>query len=125
MATIEKYQTAGGATLYAVRYRKPDNKQTWKRGFTTKRDAAAFAATVEDRQAARRVCCTHTGRVAVGELDRRGFRASGHMKPSGFRSYESAWRCHVAPRWASTAIGDVRFSDVQAWIAELSATRAR
>ena len=39
MATIEKYQTASGATLYAVRYRQPNNKQTWKRGFTRKRDA--------------------------------------------------------------------------------------
>ena len=47
MATIERYETSSGATLYAVRYRKPDNKQTWKRGFTTKRDAKVFAATVE------------------------------------------------------------------------------
>ncbi len=39
MATIEPYQTSSGATPYAVRYRKPDSKQTWKRGFTRKRDA--------------------------------------------------------------------------------------
>ena len=47
MATIEHYQTASGATLYRVRYRTPDNRQTQKRGFTTKRDAELFAATVE------------------------------------------------------------------------------
>jgi len=45
MATIEKYQNADGATAYAVRYRKPDGKQTWKRGFGTKRDAERFAHT--------------------------------------------------------------------------------
>jgi hypothetical protein len=28
MATIRKYETKGGATLYRVRYRKPDGKQT-------------------------------------------------------------------------------------------------
>ena len=47
MATISKYQTASGATLYRVRYRTPDNRSTQKRGFTTKRDAEQFAATVE------------------------------------------------------------------------------
>ena len=50
-------------------------------------------------------------------------RQRGHMKPSGFRSYESAWRVHVAPRWGTTRIADVRFSDVQAWVADLSARR--
>ncbi|WP_211096892.1 Arm DNA-binding domain-containing protein [Arthrobacter echini] len=46
MATIESYETAGGKR-YRVRYRRPDRKQTDKRGFRTKRDAEAFAATVE------------------------------------------------------------------------------
>ena len=47
MATISKYQTSTGATLYTVRYRTPDRRQTQKRGFVSKRDAQAFAATVE------------------------------------------------------------------------------
>ena len=47
MATISKYQTASGATLCRVRYRTPDRRSTQKRGFVTKRDAEAFAATVE------------------------------------------------------------------------------
>ena len=42
---------------------------------------------------------------------------------SGWRSYESAWRIHVAPRWGSVQLADVKFSDVAAWIAELSAKR--
>ncbi|HMO12272.1 MAG TPA: Arm DNA-binding domain-containing protein, partial [Actinotalea sp.] len=47
MATIEPYSTAGGAKRYRVRYRTPDRRQTDRRGFRTKRDAEAFAATVE------------------------------------------------------------------------------
>ena len=124
MATIEPYQTASGATLYAVRYRKPDNKQTWKRGFARKRDAQAFAATVEVSKMRGEYVAPSLGKVTVGELGPRWLeRQRGHMKPSGFRSYESAWRVHVAPRWARTAIADLRFSDVQAWVAELSAKR--
>ena len=56
MATIEKYETASGATAYRVRYRTPDRRSTSKRGFTTKRDAELFAATVEVR--ARRAAST-------------------------------------------------------------------
>jgi integrase len=46
------------------------------------------------------------------------------MRPSGFRSYESAWRIHVAPCWAGVAISAVRFTDVQAWVSELATTHS-
>jgi integrase len=124
MATIEKYETKGGATLYAVRYRKPDNKQTWKRGFRRKRDAQAFANTVETSKLRGEYIAPTLGRVTVGALGPLWLtRQQGHMKPSGWRSYESAWRVHVAPRWAATAIADVHYSDVQAWTAEIGSRR--
>lgn len=124
MATIEKYQTASGATLYAVRYRKPDNKQTWKRGFRTKRDATAWANGVEVKKLTGEYVAPSLGKVKVGELGPSWLvRQKGHMKPSGFRSYESAWRVHVKPRWAAVTIADIRYSDVQAWVAELSGKR--
>jgi hypothetical protein len=47
MATIERYQTSSGTTLYRVRYHTPDNRQTDKREFTTKRDAERFRNKVE------------------------------------------------------------------------------
>ena len=63
MATIRKYQTASGATLYRVRYRTPDNRQTDKRGFTTKRDAELFAASVEVSKARGEYVAPTLGRV--------------------------------------------------------------
>jgi integrase len=124
MATIEKYETKSGAALYMVRYRKPDNKQTMKRGFTTKRDAMAFANTVETAKLAGSYVAPSLGRVTVGALGPKWLeRQRGHMKPSGWRSYESAWRIHVKPRWGSVPVADVRYSEVQAWVAELSAKR--
>lgn len=122
MATISKYQTASGKILYRVRYRKlEDNKPTDKRGFETKRDAKAFAETVEvDKRNGNYISPT-LSKVTVGSLGPDWLkRQKGHMKPSGFRTYESAWRNHVEPRWADTRIGNVRFSDVQAWVAELA-----
>jgi hypothetical protein len=47
LATIEKYETKSGATLYRVRYRTPGNRQTDRRGFKTKREAQDFANDVE------------------------------------------------------------------------------
>src|SRR5882757_11496481 len=42
------------------------------------------------------------------------------MKPSGYRSYESAWRVHVEPRWRAAKVSDIRYTAVQAWVAELA-----
>lgn len=123
MATVSKYFSASGATLYRVRYRTPENKQTDKRGFKTKRDADAFAATVEVAKMRGEYISPSLSKTTIGALGPSWLeRQKGHMKPSGFRSYESAWRVHVEPRWADTRIGTVKFSDVQAWVATLAGT---
>ncbi len=48
-------------------------------------------------------------------------RKQGHLKPSGYRSYENAWRVYVEPRWRGAKVADIRHTGVQAWVAELSA----
>lgn len=124
MATIEKYQTKSG-TFYAVRYRKPDNKQTMKRGFATKRDAQEFANAVEVKKLRGEYIAPKVGKATVGELGPKWLeRQRGHLKPAVWMLYESTWRVHVEPRWATERIADVRFSDVQAWVSELSANRS-
>lgn len=125
MATIAKYQNTSGATLYRVRYRTPDNRQTDKRGFSTKRDAQDFAATVEVSKLRGEYVSPSVGRVTVGELGPAWLdRQRGHLKPASVRTYESAWQTNVAPRWSSTPIAGIRHSDVSAWVAELSARRS-
>ena len=124
MATIERYSTASGALLYSVRFRTPQHRQTRKRGFKTKREAELFAATVEVSKAKGEYIGPSAGRLTIGELGPLWLaRQHGHMKPSGFRSLDSAWTVHVAPRWGRVRISEVRFSDVQAWVSDLAATR--
>ena len=124
MATVEKYQTASGATLYRVRYRTPDKRSTQKRGFTRKVDAELFAAEVEVDKSRGAYVSPTVGRTTVGELGPAWLaRQKGHMKPSGFRSYDSAWRMHVEPAWGKRQIVGIRFSEVQAWVAELSSRK--
>ena len=122
MATIERYETATGATLYRVRYRTPDRRPTQKRGFATKRDAESFAATVEVTKMRGEYVAPSVGKTTIGELGPPWLaRQRGHIKPSSARSYKSAWLIHVAPKWGETRIADVRYSDVAAWVAELGA----
>jgi hypothetical protein len=120
MATIEKYQTSRGATLYRVRYRTPHNRQTDKRGFTTKRDAERFAASVEVSKMRGEYVAPSSARVTVGELGPAWLdRQRGHLKPSGYRTMETAWRVGVQPRWGDVAPGDIRPTAVQQWISDL------
>jgi Arm DNA-binding domain len=104
MATISKYQTASGATLYRVRYRTPDHRQTDKRGFTTKRDAEAFAATVEVSKLKGEYIAPKLGRVTVADLAAVWLARQVHTKPSWQTRQESIWRVHVEPKWGARAV---------------------
>jgi Arm DNA-binding domain len=113
-----------GATFYRVRYRTPDRGQTQRRGFKTKRDAEIFAASVEVAKMRREYVAPSAGKVTVGSLGPAWLqRQRGHMKPSGFRSYESAWRVHVESGWGRTRVSEIRFTAVQAWVSQLATKR--
>ena len=76
MATISKYETTSGATLWEVRYRTPDQRSTRKRGFATKRDARGVRGHDGDVEAQGEFVSVSVGRTTVGELGRRGWSAS-------------------------------------------------
>lgn len=121
MGSVSSYKLKGGQTRYRVRYRTPEHGQTDKRGFRTKREAEAWDAQNRVSLARGEYVAPSLGRVTVGELGPAWLeRQRGHMKPSGYRSYESAWRVHVQPRWAQARVGRIRYTDVQGWVAELS-----
>src|SRR5699024_1720546 len=46
------------------------------------------------------------------------------MKPSAFRSLDSAWRTHVVDEWGDRPVGGVRHSEVQAWVSRLAKDRS-
>ena len=61
-----------------------------------------------------------SARVTVGELGPAWLdRQRGHLKPSGYRPTEIAWRLRVAPRWGNVALGDIRPTAVQQWVSDL------
>ena len=125
MARIEPYDTASGKR-WRVLYRTPDRRQTTKRGFKTKRDASAFAATIEVDMLQGRYVSPSASRVTIAELAPGWLDTKrAQLAPSSYRSYEIAWRVHVDPRWGSLPAGQITRTAVQTWIAELGAQRSR
>ncbi|MBJ8339998.1 tyrosine-type recombinase/integrase [Antrihabitans sp. YC3-6] len=119
MATIESYQTATGKR-YRVRYRTPDRRQTDKRGFTSKRQAQDFAATVEVEKMRGEYVPPKLGYIMVGEIGPTWLeRKKSDLKPSAYKSLETAWRVHVEPRWGGERLADVDLDAVERWIADL------
>lgn len=120
MATISKYETSNGATLYRVRYRTPDHRQTDKRGFKTKRDAEAFANTVEVKKLTGEFIPETAGRITVAELAPDWLaRKKQSTAPSNYRMIESAWRVHVQPQWGRWQVAKVSVPDIETWIAQM------
>lgn len=120
MATISRYETASGATLYRVRYRTPDHRQTDKRGFKTKRDAEAFANTVEVKKLTGEFIPETAGRVTVAELAPDWLtRKEQATAKSNYRMIESAWRVHVKPKWGRWQVSKITVPDVEAWVAQM------
>jgi integrase len=121
MAAVSKYRTSSGATLYRVRYYTPDRGETQKRGFKTKRDAELFAASIEVSKAKGEYVAPRLGRVTVGELSPDWLARKQHSTaPSHDRMLESAWRVHVAPRWASVSVSDIDELAVESWISAMT-----
>jgi len=116
MATIEPYETKAGKR-YRVRYRTPDHRQTQKRGFTTKRQAQDFAATVEVEKMRGEYVAPQLGQVTIGTIAPKWLaRKATDLKPSAYNSLETAWRIHVEPRWGTTKLVDIDLDLVEDWI---------
>jgi hypothetical protein len=108
MAVVQAYETKQGRR-YRVRYRTPDNRQTDKRGFRTKRDAERFANTVEVAKLKGEYVNPADARRTLDDLGQAWLdRQKGHLKPSGYAVMETTWRVRVKPRWGQVALGDIK-----------------
>lgn len=123
MGSIYPYSTAAGKRYYVV-YRKPDRSQTTKRGFETKREAQLFLASTELRIASGQWIDVRSAKVSIGSLGRDWLASQTHLKPSSLHVLQVAWRVHVEPVWGSRAVGEIRHSEVQDWVAQLSSQKS-
>ncbi|KXP13939.1 site-specific integrase [Tsukamurella pseudospumae] len=129
MATIEPYEITSGPpsrrTRYMVRYRMPNGRQTKKRGFTTKREAELFAATVEVAKNTGTYVQPSLGTVTVAALAPAWLeRKQAKVSRSWGYSLDVAMRTHVLPKWGDTPVARVDQLGVEQWVAELGSRRS-
>ena len=121
--SISAYSTAAG-TRYRVRYRKPNGASTDKRGFTTKKEARLYLASVEVSKATGDYIDPADSRVTIAHLGTSWLASKSSLKPSSKRALDSSWEVYVKPRWGDTPVGAIKPSHVEQWITELGEGRA-
>lgn len=125
MGSVHAYETKAGKKLYRIVYRRPDHKQTQERGFTRRRDAELRLAEVEVGKAKGDYVNPADAREGIASIATGWLRAREQvMKPSSYQALRGSWETHVHPRWGARAVGSVKHSEVQDWVAELSRGRA-
>lgn len=119
MATIESYETKAGKR-YLVRYRDPDRVQRKKRGFRLKREAEAYAATVEVDKMTGGYINPAAGRITVTDIGKQ-WQASLLDASESWRARQlSIWNVHIEPYWGRRILGKIDTSDVQDWVGLLA-----
>lgn len=123
MGSVHPYSTANGKR-YQVRYKKPDGHHGNKRGFRTKREAEEFLASVSVSISQNKFFDPADAKARIAELGTSWLAdQAAVLKPSSLHPLESAWRVHVKTRWGLVQVGEIRYSDVRAWVTELSESR--
>lgn len=125
MASVDSFiRKSDGKKGWRVRWRTPDHKAHSK-SFNRKRDADEYKARVETDLADNTYVDPKAGRKHIADLAPvylAGRRSV--LKPSSYRSVESAWRTHVEPRWGDRRLVSIRKSEVQVWVSELSSKKS-
>lgn len=124
MGSVEPYDTASGRR-YKVRYRDPDRRSREKGGFARKRDAEEYLAGVTVASSRGEYVDPRTAKSTIAELGAEWLSNQTHLKPSAFRSVETAWRVHVEPTWGNRRLGEIKHSEVQAWLTRFGAGEAK
>ncbi len=120
MGSISSYETADGKR-YRVRYRDPDRRSREKNGFKRKKDAEDYLANITVSTLRGEYVDPKSAKSTVHELGVEWIANQTHLKPSSFAVIETAWRVHVEPAWGPRRLGEIRHSEVQAWITKFGA----
>ena len=118
MGSVDPYVTTSGRR-YRVTYRRPDHRQTTKRGFRTKKDAELFLASVRSISRGTYIDPSKA-RVKLGDwLD--GWLASrSDLRETTRERVVGIIEIHVRPMLGLYPIGELDHTSLQAWTAQLS-----
>lgn len=123
MGSIEPYETTNGRR-YRVLYRRPDRRQTQKRGFKTKRSAELFLANTEVDISQGRYLDPSLARVTVAEWMQTWFAARGDLRATTRSRVAHIIDKHIVPELGRIPIGSLTRLRVQEWASALPGSPA-
>jgi integrase len=122
---IYAYESAKG-TRYRINYRNSENRQRTRSGFATIKGAQSALSrarvAVEDGQHLE--ASKAKAKIAVLGATWLAAKEPPALKPSTYRSLESAWRIHVKPKWGERAVGSLSPVEIRDWLAMIRKTRS-
>ena len=104
-------------------YRRPDNRQTQKRGFRTKRDAQLFLASVELDKSRGVYIDPSRGRILLSEWIDSWLAGRADLRPTTRERVEGIVERFVRPELGAYPLTEIQHSTVQRWAAALSSSQ--
>lgn len=123
MPSINEYRSAAGVR-FRLRYTDDQGKRVERRGFRTKGDARLAFSNIDVAISRGDYVDPKSARVSVATLGAKWLAGRTHMKPSAREPLDIAWRLYVEPMWGQRKIGEIRHSEVQAWVSALTTGKA-
>jgi integrase len=120
MGTISAYATAHGRR-YKVRWRKPDHQAAAKSGFTTRREAALFLASVEVDMSKGSYIDAARSRVRLDQWMGEWLANRSDLKPSSRDRATGTTERDILPVLGAYPLGELTHTRCQEWAAALSA----
>ena len=119
MGSISAYVTSSGKR-YRVIYRRPDHRQTQKRGFKTKRDAELFLAKTEIDKSRGAYIDPSKSRVLVEEWLDSWMNSRSDWRPTSRERARGIVELHIKPQLGKYPLGSLDHKTVQSWAGGLS-----
>jgi len=106
---------------WRARYRDAQHREH-SRHFRRKIDAQRWLDSVTTAISTGTYTDPARAKATIGELATPWLAGKINLKPTTRARYEDAYRVHIAPRWADAPLDGITYADIQAWLAELSAS---
>lgn len=119
MRSVTPYDTAHGRRC-RVRYRQPNNAQSDKRGFTTKREAELFLASIELTNSRGEYVSAAQSRLTIEQTAQEWISSQVQLKPSTRAGHAAMVRTQVDPKRGLVSLGDLSHAAGQTWISDES-----
>lgn len=110
-----------GGIGWMVKYTDNQHRQRVKRGFRLKRDAESFLIEIRASLNNGSYRDPDSGRVTIGELGEAWLLGrKGVVAVSSYNKDAGVWANWVRPKWQRSRVSEIRRSDIQQWVSEIS-----